>query len=156
MLSGKYERKLDYKGRLTIPDDLLVASDQDWGRVVALSQRADIEQDTFFLSLYDLGTWKTILGAAFTNLSEDQGRVFMDRVVGAAVILDLDATKRVTIPGPILRNAGIERATIVTGIFDHIEVWDQVAYATYLEAVGEWTTVPSIADLARTRIREVS
>jgi MraZ protein len=149
MFFGEYERTLDHKGRLTIPAHLLSALGTDWQKVMV------IKGEQRCLYLYDLQTWQSILEEAARNLDEDESRLFMHHVLSDAYLSDIDSMKRVTLPAPLLQYAGIEKRTIVVGMFNRIEVWSAEEWAAYLDALKE-VPIPSIADLSRSRIREVS
>ncbi len=160
MFSGVHERKLDYKGRLTIPDDLLNGADHEWHRAIAIKQTSDVrltpDEPTRFLALYDLETWQGLLRDAQRELDPDESRLFMHTVVADASMLEVDAANRVTLPGPLLQYANIERQAVVTGIFDHVEIWNPATYEAYVEA--PWTkevAVPDIGDIARRRLRQI-
>lgn len=159
LLSGKYERKLDYKGRLAIPEDLLKTSDQDWSRVVVMRQEAHVDTSGDvshgLLCLYDVRTWQEFLTEAYRTLDIDEARMFMEKRVADASTVDVDAMKRLTLPAPLLQFSRIEKQVIVTGILDHIEVWNPESYQSYVDALDDEVAVPSIEDLARRRIRVV-
>lgn len=150
MLFGEYERTVDYKGRLTVPAHLLASSeDADWSRVMILKG----EQKCVYV--YDLQTWKAVLNEAYRTMDDDESRAFMHAALSDAQISDVDNLKRVTMPSPILEYAGIEKRAVIVGMFNRLEVWDPEAWQQYLATVAE-VPVPSIADLSRARIREVS
>lgn len=149
MFFGEYERTLDYKGRLTLPGHLLAALGTDCRQVMV------VKGEQRCLYLYDLETWKSILEEAYRNLDDDESRLFMHHVLSDAYLSDVDTMKRVNVPAPLLQYAGIEKRTMVVGMFNRIEVWSAEEWAAYLDAMKE-VPIPSIADLSRSQIREVS
>lgn len=150
MLFGEYERTVDYKGRLTVPSHLLVADgDADWSRVMVLKG----EQSCLYV--YDVGTWQTILNEAYRSLDDDESRVFMHRALSDAHLSDVDNMKRITVPGPLLEHAHIDKRVVLVGMFNRLEVWDPDQWSVYVSSLDE-VPVPSISDLSRARIREVS
>jgi MraZ protein len=147
---GEYERAVDYKGRLTLPAHVLVSSDEaDWNRVMVLKGEPGC------LYLYDLTTWKAVLDEAYRSMDDDEGRVFMHRALTEAHLSDLDNLKRITLPAGLLEYAGIDKRTVIVGMFNRLELWNPDAWQTYLESLEE-VPVPSIEDLSRARIRQVS
>lgn len=150
MYFGEYERTVDYKGRLTVPGHLLVLSDDaDWSKVMLLrAQPAS-------LYVYDLKTWKAVLDEAYRSMDDDEGRLFMHRALADAHLSDVDTLKRITIPGPLLEYAGIEKRAVMVGLFNRLELWSPDAWSTYVASLED-VPVPSIADLSRSRIRQVS
>lgn len=151
MYFGEYERTVDYKGRLTVPAHLLVAAEAgDWGRVMVLSGEPQC------LYVYDLETWRTVLEKARESMADDdEGRLFMHRRLSDAQLSDVDNLKRITLPAPLLERAGIDKKAVVLGMFDRLEIWSPDIWAAYVESLGE-VPVPSLSDLARARIRQVS
>jgi MraZ protein len=150
LLFGEYERTVDYKGRLTVPSHLLLAgTDNDWSRVMVLrgEQRC--------LYVYDVMTWQAILDEAYRSMDDDESRVFMHRALSDAHLSDVDNLKRLTLPAPLLEYAGIDKHVIVVGMFHRLEVWQPEAWSSYVATLEE-VPVPSISDLSRARIREVS
>ena len=107
------------------------------------------------LYVYDLGTWKAVLDEAYRSMDDDESRIFMHRALSDAHLSDVDNLKRISVPAPLLQYAGIDRKTVIVGMFSRLELWDPEAWRSYLAGLDE-VAVPSIADLSRARIREVS
>jgi MraZ protein len=147
---GEYERTVDYKGRMTIPSHLLESTeDADWSRVMV------VKGDAGCLYVYDLRTWKAVLDEAYKSMDDDESRLFMHRALQDANLSEVDNLKRISVPAPLLQHAGIEKRTIVVGMFNRLELWDPTRWQEYLESMED-VPVPSIADLSRARIRQVS
>lgn len=150
MFFGEYERTVDYKGRLTIPAHLLNAGESaDWTRVMI------VKADPPCLYLYDLETWKAVLNEAYRGMDDDELRLFMHRALSDAQLSELDNLKRITIPSQLLEHAGIEKRSVIVGMGNRLEIWDPGVWHGYLETMAE-VEIPSISDLSRARIREVS
>jgi MraZ protein len=147
---GEYERTVDYKGRLTLPSHLLLMSgDTDWSRVMIL------KSELACLFLYDLTTWKGVLDEAYAGMDDDESRLFMHRALSDAQLSDVDNLKRITVSAPLLEHAGIEKRAVVVGMFNRLELWNPESWQAYLERMED-VEVPSISDLSRARIRQVS
>lgn len=150
MYFGEYERTVDYKGRLSLPAHLLVSTDDaDWSRVMI------VKGDSPCLFVYDLATWKAVLNEAYASMDDDEARLFMHRALSDAQLSEVDTMKRITVPAPLLAHGKIEKKVTVVGMINRLELWDPSAWTGYVESLGE-VEVPSIADLSRARIREVS
>jgi division/cell wall cluster transcriptional repressor MraZ len=153
---GNYERKLDYKGRVAIPEDLLNVT-TGWTRAILVRTSADLPGlDPFrCIFLYDFERWQELLGAAPRTFGMDEAemRLFMHRVVGDAATLDLDALKRITIPERLLDHAAIQRQASVkfVGAFNHVEIWNPSTHASYIEAADSIgvSEPPTLFDVAR-------
>jgi MraZ protein len=107
------------------------------------------------LYAYDLGTWKAVLDEAYRSMDDDESRIFMHRALSDAHLSDVDNLKRISVPSALLQYAGIDRKTVIVGMFSRLELWDPDTWRQYLAALED-VSVPSIADLSRARIREVS
>ncbi|HCF99892.1 MAG TPA: hypothetical protein DEV93_05045 [Chloroflexi bacterium] len=150
MFFGEYERTVDYKGRLTIPAHLLEPTDSaDWSRVMV------VKGDASCLYVYDVKTWKVVLDEAYKSMDDDESRLFMHRALQDAQLSDVDNLKRISVPMSLLSHAAIEKRTTIVGMFNRLELWDPERWQGYLDTMEE-VPVPSIADLSRARIREVS
>lgn len=150
MFFGEYERTVDYKGRLTIPPHLLEGSEHaDWSRVMV------VRGDAPCLYVYDLHTWKAVLDEAYGGMDDDEARLFMHRALQDAHLSEVDSLKRISVPAALLEHAAIEKRTVVVGMFNRIELWEPDRWQEYLDGMAD-VTIPSIADLSRVRIREVS
>jgi MraZ protein len=79
----------------------------------------------------------------------------MHRVLSDAALSEVDNLKRITIPTPLLEHAHVEKRTIVVGMFNRLEIWSPEVWQSYLESMEE-VQIPSISDLSRARIRQVS
>ncbi|HEX6507008.1 MAG TPA: hypothetical protein VF221_05180 [Chloroflexota bacterium] len=147
---GEYERTVDYKGRITVPAHLLVGSDDaDWSRAMIL------KSEQACLYLYDLQTWKAVLDEAYRSMDDDESRLFMHRALSDAQLSDVDNLKRITVAAPLLEHAGIEKRAIIVGMFNRLELWNPETWHAYLETLDD-VPVPTISDLSRARIRQVS
>ncbi len=150
MYFGEYERTVDHKGRLTVPGHMLVASaESDWSKVMIL------KAESTCLYVYDLETWKIVLDEAYQGMDDDEGRIFMHRVMADAHLSDVDNLKRISVPAALLSHASIDKRAIIVGMFNRLEVWSPESWESYLENVAD-VQIPSIADLSRARIRHVS
>ena len=153
---GNFDRKLDYKGRVAIPDDLLTVTD-GWARAVLVRTSADLPELEPFpcVFLYDLDRWQQLLEAAPRTFSMDEAemRLFMDRVVGDAATVDLDAVKRITIPERMLAHAVIQKQESMkfVGAFNHIEIWNPSIHDSYIDAIDTLgvASPPTLFDIAR-------
>jgi MraZ protein len=146
---GKNERTVDYKGRLTIPTHLLTASDEsDWSRLVV------VKADPPCLYVYDFAGWRTILGAARETLDDDEQRLFMQKLEDSHVT-EIDSLKRITIPSTLLAHAAIDKRVVVVGLLSRLELWNPDSWEKHLGGLQD-VEIPTIEDLSRARIHEVS
>ena len=150
MYFGEYERTIDQKGRFVVPPHMLLAAEGvDWSRVMVIKAPGPC------LFLHDLTSWTALLHAAERSMEEDERRLFMHRILADAHLSEVDALKRITIPAALLQHAGIERKAVVVGMFNRLELWEPGLWREYLDSRKD-IDVPSIEDLSRSLIREVS
>jgi MraZ protein len=79
----------------------------------------------------------------------------MHRNLPDAQVSELDSLNRLTLPIALLLHAGIEKRVALIGLFNRIELWNPETWAAYLDQ-RKGVEVPSIADVSRASIREVS
>ena len=48
---------------------------------------------------------------------------------------DVDRSGRILVPATLARHAGLEREVVVTGNYDHLELWNPPAWEKHLNAV---------------------
>lgn len=150
MYFGEYERTVDYKGRMTVPSHLLESGPEvDWNKVMLL------KGEPRCLYIYDLETWKAVLNEAYGSMDDDEARLFMHRALADAQLSDVDNLKRITVPAVLLAHAGIEKRAVIVGMFNRLELWDPEIWKEYVDGLEE-VQIPTISDLSRARIREVS
>jgi len=123
---GTYTPRLDEKGRLILPakfreglaDGLVMAKGQE--RCVVI---------------YPVAEFAKLAVAVQQAPSSVAGVRDYSRVLASSATDDvLDKQGRVTIP-PLLRDyAGLDRELAVIGNFNRVEVWEQGAWAAYLQA----------------------
>ena len=130
-LTGEYEHKIDAKNRLFVPAALRDVIEID----------ADLETDFFLvlgpnkiLSLYPYRYFRHLAEANREGLVRSQEAVDFDRVTFALTMhLVLDNNNRLTLPGKMLKRAGIDKDVVLIGARDHIEIWDAKVWKEYLQ-----------------------
>ena len=120
MLKGEYNHSIDTKGRVTVP-----------------ARFREVLGDSFVitrgfegcLSAYPMERWdrieKNLMALSLTNAA---GRKLTRLFLGNAIECEVDKKGRILIPQPLRNAAGITRDVVLTGLGDHIEVWDSEAW----------------------------
>ena len=120
MLKGEYNHSIDTKGRVTVP-----------------ARFREVLGDSFVitrgfegcLSAYPMERWdrieKNLMALSLTNAA---GRKLTRLFLGNAIECEVDKMGRILIPQPLRNAAGITRDVVLTGLGDHIEVWDSEAW----------------------------
>lgn len=126
MFLGEYRHTIDDKGRLTIPAKFrgLLAA----GMVVTRGFDRN-------LMAFSLDGWEE-LAARVKSLpwSDPSAREFRRRIFSGAVDLTPDKQGRVLLPVYLREFANIGSDVVVTGMMDHLEIWNGDAWQPVREA----------------------
>ncbi|MFC1692163.1 division/cell wall cluster transcriptional repressor MraZ [Candidatus Latescibacterota bacterium] len=142
-LTGQSDNKVDSKGRINIPAafrKILVPDEYD-EVVVTLGPNRQ-------LLLFNKEYWDTTIQQEIIDSSRIIGKEnvwrAIHRVSENSHMSTADNQGRITIPGWLLKKAGIENNVIVIGAFDRVSVW---APKEYKEWISEVDIDSVIADL---------
>jgi MraZ protein len=126
MLLGEHEHSLDDKNRLTLPAKLR----EQLGDHVVITRGMD-----GCLYVYARDAWDALAAriGGLDSLSVDTRRMQRHFFVNATAA-DLDKQGRVVIPSLLLQREGIGRDVTVTGVGDHLEIWDRATWNEQLQA----------------------
>ena len=121
MFTGSYNRALDAKGRLLLPQNFLQTLSED-------NENRTFWITSFYgrLTAYKAGQWEKIV-EKLCSLSLPSIRLsnFISKIIGLAHELTPDGQGRIRIPQPLMRDAGISREIVIVGIMNKFEIWDQ-------------------------------
>src|SRR3954447_21382355 len=126
MLLGEHEHSLDDKNRLTLPAKLR----EQLGDHVVITRGMD-----GCLYVYARPEFEQLASriGSLDGLAVDTRRV-QRHFFGNATAVDLDKQGRVVIPSLLLQREGIGRVVTVTGVGDHLEIWDRATWNEQLQA----------------------
>jgi MraZ protein len=127
MLLGEHEHSLDEKKRLTLPSKLRGAFEE--GVVVTRGLDGCIYA-------YPRRAWDEMAARiqSLDPLAEDSRRMRRHFFTSAAAG-ELDKQGRMVIPAALLERAGISREVTITGVYDHLEIWDRTEWQKQLHEV---------------------
>ena len=128
MLLGTYEHALDDKNRLTLPARFREAFSE--GVVVTRGMDG-------CLTAYPRAGFDAFVERRLEGLDpfSKEGRQMARFVYSGASEQELDRQGRISMPQPLLDHAGLTKDCVVTGIRDHVEIWDRAAWRAQLEEV---------------------
>lgn len=131
MFLGEYHHTLDDKGRLTIPAKY--RHELDGGLVVTRG----LDQNLVVFSIKEFEE----LSAKVTNLSwgDAKAREFRRRIFSGATDLKLDSQGRILLPAYLREFAGIEVDAVISGMYNHFEIWDSEAWESAREQAEKAT-----------------
>ncbi len=132
MFLGEYHYTLDDKGRLSIPI----------GYRTALQEGAVVTRGLdHTLFLYPKEQWKSLAAKiAALPLSQADTRAFARLMLAGAMEVTIDRSGRITVPEYLRTYANLQKRTVISGLYDRLEIWDEDAwqdYVTRTEAAGD-------------------
>jgi MraZ protein len=123
MLIGEYSHSLDAKGRMAVP--VKFRNILKKGAVVTKG----LDNCLF---LYSKEQWEKMAQKfAALPISQAKARAFSRHMLAGAMDLEFDAQGRITIPEYLRKFATLTKNTIVAGVYDHLEIWDENAWNLY-------------------------
>jgi len=128
MFFGEYEHTIDDKNRLTLPARFR----ERLAPGIVLTRGLDA-----CLDVYERAAWDGLVEARLASLDpfSREARELKRFFFSAATDAELDKQGRVLVPPPLLRHAKLGREVVVTGVHDHLEIWDRGAWAEHLASV---------------------
>ncbi|TSC57037.1 MAG: MraZ protein [Parcubacteria group bacterium Gr01-1014_18] len=123
MFIGQYFYSLDDKGRLSLP----VKFRESLGRGAVVTRGLD-----GCLTLYALDEWKTLAQKLATlPINKSDGRAFSRFVLSGAMDVGMDRAGRIVIPEYLRVFAKISKKTVVVGLYNKVEIWNEEAWTRY-------------------------
>ncbi|MBI2436976.1 MAG: division/cell wall cluster transcriptional repressor MraZ [Candidatus Magasanikbacteria bacterium] len=123
MMIGEYSHNLDDKGRLAIPKKF--RSDLSKGAVVTRG----LDNCLF---LYTKKEWEKLAEKlAQLPFSQANTRAFARLMLAGAMDVDIDKQGRIMLPDYLRTFAGLTKNTVVAGLYNRLELWDQGKWKEY-------------------------
>lgn len=123
MFIGEYKHNIDAKGRMAVPAKFRQILKK--GAVVTRGLDS-------CLFLYPRDKWQEI-AQKFANLpiSQAKARAFARHMLAGAVQVEFDNQGRITLPDYLRQFAAIKKTTVIAGLFDRLEIWDENVWEKY-------------------------
>ena len=127
MFYGEYTHNLDAKGRLILPSRFRDVAREN--NVERFFVTRGLEKCIFMFSEYE---WR-VIEQKFKSLSftKEQSRNFNRMFFAGAADVVPDKQGRFILPQNLKDHAGIKGSTVVIGVSNRIEIWDQVAWQEF-------------------------
>ena len=123
MFIGEYRHTLDEKNRLAIPAKFR----SKLGKGAVITRGLDN-----CLFIYTKEEWaKLSEKLAALPLSRAQSRAFSRLMLAGAMDAVLDTQGRVLVPDYLKRFANLAKDTVIAGVMNRLEVWDEQAWIEY-------------------------
>lgn len=122
--TGQYEVKVDAKGRLRLPTDLLRQVEESTRTRYVLNKGLDK-----CLRLYPIAQWAAIT-EELNKLSyfQSREREFLRFFYQAATQVELDGNDRLLVPKRLMEATGIKDEVVLLAFHDVIEIWSSEVY----------------------------
>lgn len=131
---GRFELKLDAKGRLTLPSTYLQALEKN-GRLIVTNSKF---QTASCLQVYRVSEWLDLERKIDAlNPLEPSVQAFNRFYLSAAQELELDAQNRIVIPQTLRKYAGLEGDAVLVGLGDKFEMWNVDAWSRVFNQLNE-------------------
>lgn len=139
-LTGNYEVKVDSKGRLRLPANLLQQLPEEMRKGDFVMNKGMMN----CLRLYPKKQWEAVTQemSRLSYFRKDQSS-FLRFFYQWASVVEKDANERILIPKRLLEKVGIKEDVTITAFHDVIEIWDS---ATYTASIVEPDNFADIAD----------
>jgi len=123
MFIGEYSHSLDDKGRLAIPTKF--RHELTKGAVVTRG----LDNCLF---LYTKTEWQKLAEKlAALPISQSDSRAFGRMMLAGAMDVKMDKQGRVILPEYLRKFASLKKKTIITGLFNRLEIWDESKWNVY-------------------------
>lgn len=129
MLVGRYYHALEQKGRLSIPQALR----SELGNTAVLTPGLD-----GCLFLFADTQWEAVAkDAQRLAMTKKSARDWVRYLANGAANVAFDRVGRILVPEHLRTLANLEKACVVVGSLNRVEIWDQEAYHTYFDTLAE-------------------
>lgn len=123
MLLGEYKHNVDEKNRLAVPAKFreLFAN----GAIVTRG----LDHCLFVFSLHE---WDNLAQKLISlPLAQSNSRAFARLMLAGATDVRLDVQGRILVPDYLREYAGLKKQTVVAGLYNRLEIWDEEKWAEY-------------------------
>jgi MraZ protein len=126
MFIGEYKHNIDEKGRLAVPAKFRARL-----KVGAVVTRG-LDNSLF---LYPKKEWEQLAAKlSALPISRANTRAFSRLMLSGAMDATLDSQGRIMIPEYLRTYAHISKKTVITGLYNRLEIWDEVTWEKYKTA----------------------
>lgn len=123
MFIGEYRHSIDEKGRLALP----VKFRQLLHKGAVVTRGLDS-----CLFVYTLSEWKMLADKlSKLPISKANTRAFARLMLAGAMDVTLDSQGRIMLPEYLREYASMSKKVVVTGLYNHLEIWDQDRWERY-------------------------
>ncbi len=123
MFIGEYKHNLDNKGRLAVP--------AKFRKILKTGAVVTRGLDNC-LFLYPKKEWEALAEKlSKLPISQSKARAFSRLMLAGAADVEFDSQGRITLPEHLRKFANLKKKTIIAGLFDRLEIWDEITWNKY-------------------------
>lgn len=123
MFIGEFTHNLDIKGRIAVP-----AKFRDKVGTTVIITRG-LDRCLFVFTQKD---WEPLVQKiAALPLAQANARAFSRLMLAGAMEVELDQQGRILIPDYLRQYAKLKKVSVVAGLYDRFEIWDEEAWKQY-------------------------
>lgn len=127
MFIGEYRHTFDAKNRISLPAKFR----KELGKVVVVTRGLDK-----CLFIYPKASWRDeAKKIAQHSTGSSAGRGLARLMLSGAVEAEVDTSGRILVPDYLKSFATLKDKSVVAGVSDRVEVWDEKAWETYTRAI---------------------
>lgn len=127
MFIGEYRHTFDTKNRISLPAKFR----KELGGSVIVTRGLDK-----CLFIYPKGAWKKQATQIATHSTGGAaGRGLARLMLAGASEADVDSAGRILVPDYLKSFAGLSIKSVIAGVSDRVEVWDETAWEGYTKAI---------------------
>jgi transcriptional regulator MraZ len=136
MFIGEYNHAIDEKGRLAVPAKFRI----DFKNGAVVTKGLDN-----CLFLFTKKSWNELAEKlSKLPISQSKSRAFARLMLAGAMDVRLDKQGRIILPDYLRKYAVLKKKSIVAGVFNRLEIWDEKNWDIYKQSVEKESTYPSI------------
>src|SRR3989344_4571711 len=123
MFIGEYQHSIDEKGRLAVPAKFRGAIKS--GAIVTRGL-------DHCLFIFGKKEWEIIAKKLIAlPFAKSDSRALNRLMLAGAMEIDLDVQGRILIPDYLRDFAGLKKQTVIAGLYNRIEIWDEESWKKY-------------------------
>jgi MraZ protein len=131
MFIGEYSHTIDQKGRMAVPAKMRT----QLGSGAVVTRGIDM-----CLWIFPKKEWQALAEKlASLPLTDANSRAFSRLMLAGAMEVEFDSQGRVLLPSYLRDFAGLDKAAIVAGLYNRLEVWDSARWSAYKEKTEKAT-----------------
>jgi MraZ protein len=123
MFIGEYKHSIDDKGRVAVPAKFRT----DLSQAAVITRGLD-----HCLYVFTAAAWTEIAGKIKAlPMTNPNARAFQRLMLAGAAEVELDTQGRALIPDYLREYAKLGKQTVIAGVYDRVEIWDEAAWNQY-------------------------